>query len=463
MEGMSLMSYSNSQAQVRLCQKPRALILIVDDEEAIRSSLSGVLNDEGFETIVAEDGAQALDSVRKFSPDVVFLDVWMPGWDGIETLERIKEASPVTQVVMISGHATISNALEAMRRGAIDLIEKPFDIESVLVAVESCLEKQSRLSTGAEKVSGRGDETSYYHGRKPLLERHEGFFSRTLPGRNLGQRTLKDSVVLYGQCLHSGIKSGLVLEPLPKNSGIHFAQIGSMKTVPVFVDYVESTGFATTIRSGTASAGTIEHLMAALHAFKISNLLIKCNGEVPIFDGSGLKFCEVIEEVGIEEQGGEWYELAIAENISYNADGSTGGEMLYVEPSETFCVTYELNYPAPVGRQTYTFEMDSVDSFKREIAPARTFGFMKDVEMLQRAGLAAGGRLDNFILIGSEKVVNTELRFAEELARHKILDAVGDLFLIGRPLRGAVHARMTGHSDNIALVKKLRTLLHQEK
>ena len=118
-------------------------------------------------------------------------------------------------------------------------------------------------------------------------------------------------------------------------------------------------------------------------------------------------------------------------------------------------IRYELLYPAPIGEQTYEFTLDSIESYKREIAPARTFGFMKDIERLQKAGLAAGGRLDNFILIGQEKVVNTELRFADELVRHKILDCIGDLFLIGRPLRGKVTARMTGHSDNIELLRAI--------
>ena len=117
---------------------------------------------------------------------------------------------------------------------------------------------------------------------------------------------------------------------------------------------------------------------------------------------------------------------------------------------------YELRYPNPVGEQQYLYRHHGAESFRDEIAPARTFGFLKDIAKLQNMGLANGGRLSNFILIDDEKIVNTELRFADELARHKILDILGDFYLLGRPIRGAIRARMTGHSDNIALLRKVR-------
>jgi UDP-3-O-acyl-N-acetylglucosamine deacetylase len=119
-------------------------------------------------------------------------------------------------------------------------------------------------------------------------------------------------------------------------------------------------------------------------------------------------------------------------------------------------VRYELRYPKPVGRQEYYYVNRGPKSFKEEIAPARTFGFLRDVAELEKMGLAAGGRLSNLILIDDEKVVNTELRFADELARHKILDVIGDFYLLGRPIRGAISACMTGHSDNIALLREIK-------
>ena len=438
--------------------KPRALVLVVDDEEIICSTLTGVLQDENFETLTAGDGVDALSKVRSFHPDLVFLDIWMPGSDGIETLAQIKQIAPDTEVIMISGHATIPNALEATKRGAFDFIEKPLSIESVLMATERALERRAR-----SKESKDGDIVDFPSPGAPPRLSHPGLLGKVFKGRNLGQRTLCQSVVLYGQCLHSGQKSGLVLEPLPVNSGIHFAKMGDGRSIPAFVEHVQSTDLATTLRSGQTAAATIEHLLAALSAYRISNLLVKCNGEVPIFDGSARELCEAIEAAGIEEQGGEWYEIAIPEKIEYQGDMSSRGsgaansqkESITIEPGEGLTVVYELNYPQPVGHQRVEIHLDGIDSFKREIAPARTFGFLKDIERLQRAGLAAGGRLDNFILIDSERIVNTELRFPDELARHKILDIIGDLSLMGRPLAGKITARMTGHSDNVGLLRAI--------
>lgn len=426
----------------------KVLVLVVDDEESICKTLCSILNDEDFDTVSANDGETALKLCAELKPAVCFLDIWMPGLDGIETLSKLKEISPETEVIMISGHATISNALDATKRGAFDFVEKPLNLESVIRVANRALEKRndSVLNLSSSRES-RGSS---------LLD-HKGMLSTGLKGKNIGQRTLKQSAILYGHCLHSGQKSGLILEPLPLNSGIHFDKIAEASPVPAFVDYVESTSFATTLRHGTTVAATIEHLLAALHSYQISNLLIKCNGEVPIFDGSALEFCKTIDSIGIDEQGGEWHEIVVDKEISFKDDSS--GEHLSISPSKDLKISYELNYPEPVGAQAYDFHYTGVDSFKSEIAPCRTFGFMKDIERLQKAGLAAGGRLDNFILIGNDKVVNTELRFPEELARHKILDVLGDLFLLGRPLRGHVKAKMTGHSDNLELARKIAPYL----
>ena len=440
-----------------------ALALIVDDEDSIGVTLSNVLEDEGFRTLRAASGPEALEIVRQLDPAVVFLDIWLPGWDGIETLEKIKAASPHTEVVMISGHASIANALEATKRGALDFIEKPLDIESIMHAATRALERREELSLAAESGTGPAEAKirpfRADHARSALT--HAGVTSKARAGRNVGQRTLKASAVVYGQGLHSGQKSGLVLEPLPLNSGIHFGRIGSSKTVPAYVDFVDSTNFATTIRSNGASAATIEHLMSALHAYKISNLLIKCNHEVPILDGSALEFCRLIDDVGVEEQGGEWYEITLDSRLEVSIEGKNGGpaETIVLEPSDNFIISYELEYPYPVGKQYFEFTLDAIASFKEQIAPARTFGFVRDVEKLQRAGLAAGGRLDNFVLIGRERIINTDLRFEEEPVRHKILDIIGDLFLLGRPLCVKVSARMTGHSDNVKVLIALKELM----
>ncbi|MFQ6111386.1 MAG: UDP-3-O-acyl-N-acetylglucosamine deacetylase, partial [Nitrospinota bacterium] len=271
----------------------------------------------------------------------------------------------------------------------------------------------------------------------------------------LSQRTLCQSMVLCGQGLHSGLKTGLILQPLPPNSGIQFGAITMDSTVPAHIDYVLSTVHATTLRRGPVQARTIEHLMAVLHAYRITNLLVKISGEVPIMDGSALDFCQIIEDAGIQEQGEAAPELC-PDKIYWVGDEGNGDEpFLKIEPAPGFSVRYLLRYPPPVGEQEFFFELQDPQVFKEEIAPARTFGFLKDVERLEKLGLIGGGRLDNVILLDEGRVINTELRFADEFVRHKILDILGDFYLLGRVIRGKVTARMSGHSENISLLRKL--------
>jgi UDP-3-O-acyl-N-acetylglucosamine deacetylase len=139
-----------------------------------------------------------------------------------------------------------------------------------------------------------------------------------------------------------------------------------------------------------------------------------------------------------------------------------GNKSLVIEPGEALSIHYFLDYPSPIGQQTMDFVLENEDTFREQIAPARTFGFLKDIEMLERMGMGGGGRLHNFILVDDEKIVNTELRFADEFARHKILDLIGDLYLLNRPVRGKVTARLTGHTENIALLKKIQEITRKK-
>jgi len=293
---------------------------------------------------------------------------------------------------------------------------------------------------------------------KKLLKQYVSEYNIILSRENQAvqrmQRTLKRSMVLSGRGLHSGDKTGLILTPLPPGSGILFGNISSGEVIPANIDYVVSTDWATSLQHNGAAARTIEHFLAVLHAYRITNLMIKINNEVPIMDGSAVDFCQMIEDAGIEEQDEPLDEI-IVDRRHIVGEAKDKQKFLTVEPADAFSIQYTLDYPRPVGRQEYTFIMSGADAFKREIAPARTFGFLKDIEALNEKGLASGGRLNNFILIDDEKIVNTDLRFPDEFVRHKILDMVGDLYLLGRPLRAKITANMTGHSDNIALVRLL--------
>lgn len=688
-------------------------IVVVDDEENIRSSVKDILTDEGYEVDCAPDGETALRMIKSNSPDLVLLDIWMPGLDGLQTLKILKNMESNAEVVMMSGHGAIETAVKATKLGAFDFIEKPFSLDSILRTVGKALRsrrirsKKNRLvlrqssmldrftgsSRGAAQarrmirdeargvhpvvlvgeaglgkkfaarmihamsdmsdrpfaevdcgsLSGadiedlrRGLGLEYASGAEkpkdeqgppgailfekvnelspdlsaslaeliksvrvessdgspgtrmmvtfelntgdvldgpviealmnaraavltlsPLRDRREDIpdltekfiddfceeygknvegvdekamerlvsmpwpgnvrelkdvisravsicdgptltsdmirrasegevaqlafpsqagirvyghgpmiAPRPAPGKGrvrerqgrLKQRTLKNSVVLRGLGLHSGIKTGMILSPLPPDSGIVFGDISTGLRVPALLENVRSTEYATTLSNGSVTIKTIEHIMSALHSYRITNLLIKIGDEAPIMDGSALDFCQIIEDSGIEEQDGFIEEIIIDEPLVIGDE--TEGPSIRVEPAPVFSVHYYLDYPAPIGVQEYEYAHQSGEHYKETIAPARTFGFLRDVKKLEEAGLGGGGKLSNFVLIDDEKVVNTPLRFPDEPARHKILDLIGDLYLLGRPIRARVTARKSGHTQNIALIKKISERLH---
>jgi UDP-3-O-[3-hydroxymyristoyl] N-acetylglucosamine deacetylase len=440
----------------------KAKILVVDDEEGILKSIVGILQDEGYGTITARDGREALHLYQAESPDALLLDIWMPDMDGIEVLKSLQEIDADSAVVVISGHGTISTAIKAVKLGAFDFIEKPLSMDILLVILEKALEHRrlkleskrlQRLLRENERsqqqfafVTTAQDESVQHLSPSSKAELKPGF---------LPQSTLKQSMVLYGTGLHSGLKTGMILLPQPPGTGIVFCNLSEDHTVPGHLDYVRSTEFATSVAKGRTIIRTVEHFMAVLHAYRISNLLIKINGEIPIMDGSALDFCRIIEEAGIEQQPAGYEELAVQRRYQVGEE-SPEGTYIYIEPADTFGVRYRLNYPLPIGEQEYTFILDGTEPFKEEIAPARTFGFLKDAEKLSRMGLAGGGHLHNIILLDDKGVVNTKLRFPDEFVRHKILDIFGDFYLLNRPIKGMVTAHMTGHGENIALLQEIK-------
>ncbi|MCB0320692.1 MAG: UDP-3-O-[3-hydroxymyristoyl] N-acetylglucosamine deacetylase [Bdellovibrionales bacterium] len=432
-------------------------ILIIDDEAAICRELEKFFHSIGYDAISLHSG-EGMEAALLSKPDLVLLDIWMPGKDGLTLLAEILEMESAPPVVMMSGHATISTAVRATQMGACDFLEKPLDLEVLLEKIGQVFDRCEDARLGDDPTEAfspiemSSSVVSAFNARDAVVPRKDIFGKQVFEGTKIPQRSLKHSTILYGQGLHSGRKSGITLEPLPANSGIHFVGVSQDTAVPAHVDHVESTGFATSLRRGGTSVKTIEHLLSALHAYRISNLLIKCNEEVPVFDGSAVDFCDTIEEVGIIEQPGDWYTLKVSSPVEYDS----GKEKITIYPGEGFEVEYELHYPQPLGNQRMVFRLDNVADYRREIAPARTFGFVQDVGYLQAQGLAQGGRFDNFVLYGKDGALNQELRFPDEAVRHKILDLIGDLYLLGRPLEGRVVATMTGHSDNVGLLRAIQ-------
>ncbi len=729
---------------------PKARILIVDDEKNIVSSLTGILADEGYEVAKTGDGIEALEIIQTDPPDLVLLDIWLPGMDGIEVLKTVKAYHPEIEVLIMSGHGTIDTAVKATKLGAQDFIEKPFSLDRITQSIAEVLSNRRSVSNVEEKLtpkelplcfesmvevrkavkdfsrnmkpvlvhgeSGTGKEfiaqaihrqssksdrpfvkinCSFRQARaihsllfkrprkglkdntssgqtyeekviylsnidslsKGLQEKlaealnangsssddshlelmpirifasstkdlsalsvkgqfHpallDNFKSTTLfvpPLRDFAvsipamakdylaearktqnasipeigedalaalcrynwpenvkelravlnkliltsanqkkitaqdlpseiwqpqieiknidqagslqeaeliwekhfiihhlkrnnwdiektckalsteekqlnekierhsieipdpekdnngyrhpQRTLKRSVVLCGSGLHSGIKTGLILQPMPPGSGIIFGDISSGKTVPARLENVQSTDYATRLQKGQASVGTIEHIMAVLHMYRITNLLIKIGDEAPVMDGSAKDFCDLIEDGEFEDQDGFYEEIVIDKNYTFG-NLEQGGPYISIEPSDSFSVSYHMDYPEPIGIQDYNFEFKGNESFKKEIAPARTFGFMEEMAQLTKMGYASGGKLDNFILLGDKKVLNTKLRFKDEFPRHKILDILGDFYLLGKPIRGRIKACKSGHTQNIGLLKNIQDNLLQK-
>lgn len=426
-----------------------ATVLIIDDEPGVLSSLADVLGDEGHRTIQAKNGVDGLAFYREHRPDLVFLDIWLPDRDGLEVLHALREIDPAATVLMISGHGTVSTAVKAIKMGAFDYLEKPLSYKLVVEAVDKALQNRSAAA---------GPEA------RPLAQPGPGRLeleAQVQPPPSLGlvrtgreeQKTIGRSTVIYGLGLHSGTRTGMVLQPLPPDSGIHFLTLPAEKLIAAHVSQVADTEYATTLSKEGASIKTVEHLLSALHAFGITNLLVKVHGEIPVLDGSALEFCKVLEDVGIASQQTPRRELVVDRLYQVGPGGE--GRSLTLEPYDGFKVSYLLRYPAPIGEQYFEVELDSLETYRAEIAPARTFGFMRDLKMLNELGLGSGGRLDNFILVGEDDVINTALRFPDEFARHKILDIVGDLYLLGFPIRGHVKARFTGHRDNIAMLREI--------
>jgi len=423
------------------------LILIVDDETGILTTLSQILVDEGYRTITTTSGEEALHLFREQRPDVVFLDIWLPDWDGLETLQALRDVDPRAMVIMMSGHGTSETAVKAIKMGAHDYLEKPLSYDRTVKAVEEALASKRNGSDGP----GNGVLEASRERIEPVVKFDPPPRLPLLRATDRLQRTIRESSVIYGLGLHSGGRTGMVIQPLPPDTGIHFLTLPRGVTMPAHVNSVAETDYATSLTRDGESIRTVEHLLSALHACGVNNLLVKVHGEIPVLDGSALSFLDKLEEIGVVEQDALVMELVIDRRYEV----ASGDKSLVIEPADVFSVSYQLSYPPPIGEQFYNFVFTGCETYREEIAPARTFGFMRDLKMINELGLGTGGRLDNFILVGEDNVINTDLRFPDEFVRHKILDIVGDLYLLGYPVRGKVTAKLTGHRDNIEIQRRI--------
>ena len=305
-------------------------ILVVDDEDDVRESVREVLSDEGYRVVDTADGARVLEMIKDERPELVLLDIWMPQVDGIGLLKEIKIQEPNINVVMVSGHGNIHTAVTATKYGAFDFIEKPVSLEGLLTTVQRALGELPLTNEPAS--SGTAERKAKILRPAVTVLRNKAAVHRVM------QKTLQKSVVLSGQGLHSGVKTGLILHPLPPNSGIQFTGISADVTVPAHLDFVGSTGYATSLRSKGFAVGTVEHLLAVLHSYGITNLLVKVQGEVPIMDGSAIEFCQAIEEAGIAEENAELAEI-VRSIIFTNSKPRTANRSASSPPKSSRCTT----------------------------------------------------------------------------------------------------------------------------
>jgi len=273
------------------------------------------------------------------------------------------------------------------------------------------------------------------------------------------QRTIRRQVSVEGIGLHSGNPVKLTLSPAVADTGILFrAADGTL--VPADIDHVADGRGATTLGAFGVRVRTIEHLMAAAAALGIDNLVADLSAEeVPALDGSSKPFVDLLYSAGAVTLPVPRRPLAVREPLRVGDDN----RWLEITPSSTFRITYTLDNPHPVvGLQIASLEV-SETTFVEELAPARTYGFLKDVAVMRKNGLARGGSLDNAVVVGKRSVLNDSLRYQDEFVRHKMLDLVGDLWLLGRPLLGHVAAHNGGHALNHELVAAVRTTLTAER
>ncbi|WP_428023644.1 UDP-3-O-acyl-N-acetylglucosamine deacetylase [Arcobacter sp.] len=268
------------------------------------------------------------------------------------------------------------------------------------------------------------------------------------------QRTIAKPVEIVGIGLHKGVPVKMRLEPLEANQGIIFYRSDEGLSIPLKIENVVDTKMATVIGKDGVVISTIEHLLSAVYAYGIDNLrVVLDNDEVPVLDGSSSGYCMLIDEVGIKELNESKKVIKIKKEVEVTTDD---GKRVSLKPSNHIVYDFSIDFESPViGQQNYHFDY-SIEEYKENISKARTFGFLHEVQYLRSIGLAQGGSLENAIVVDGDKILNPEgLRYENEFVRHKILDAIGDMALLGYTLIGEYDAHAGSHHLNHLLTKKL--------
>ncbi|HMQ03412.1 MAG TPA: UDP-3-O-acyl-N-acetylglucosamine deacetylase [Pyrinomonadaceae bacterium] len=269
----------------------------------------------------------------------------------------------------------------------------------------------------------------------------------------LRQTTINRSVKTKGVGLHTGVEVNVRLRPAPQNTGYIFVRTDLDNfEIPASIEYVSHCSYATTLLRRGVVLSTCEHVLSALRGSGIDNCFIELdNIELPILDGSSEDWIELLSKAGLRELDAPRRILRVLKKVEVDEDG----RKMSIEPSERFEIDCVIDFPHPmVRRQTLNFVLDN-ECYGREIASARTFGFTHEIEMLRKANLARGGSLDNAIVLTPDGMLNeAPLRFADEFVRHKILDIIGDVALLGMPVVGKITAEKSGHAVHAALMSK---------
>ncbi len=299
------------------------------------------------------------------------------------------------------------------------------------------------------------------------------------------QCTISKPVFCTGIGLHTGLESKIIFKPAPEDYGIHFIRqdVDNCPEIMADIDHVVDISRGTTIEQNGVKIFTVEHALAAVSGLRIDNVLIELTAkEPPVMDGSSKDFVEALQKSGIVEQKKSRRVLEISEPVSYS-DPKRGVD-IHVVPSDQFRVTFMIDYKLPSLGSQYTAVYNMQEDFAREVAPARTFCFLSEVEELREIGLIKGGALDNAVVIVDKEIDNTEvnrlkslfgikeeiimgangilngkrLRYKNEPVRHKTLDLIGDMALLGVPIKGHVTAARSGHASNVEFVKMIRNI-----